>query len=260
MEFDMRPRHACIACAALVGLSFLSACGGPAHLALAEEAYRARDCAAAAEHLDAAIERGTKNSNVFLFRAMVRSFCLGDFAAAVDDYDQAIDLIEPERRRTTEVRHAYRGRGMTRFMLGEFGLAADDFAEGIDLQPDDVRSWILWALAVARSGVDPTEKLREFAGDREGQGWPYPLVRLLLGEIGPEQCLEATEDPDPATARGNLCEAHFYLGEYMLLAGDTEQAAFQFRECLATGADDYNEYMLARHELERLEKQRGAAP
>lgn len=253
-----RHRHA--ACAALGALLLLTACGGPDHLALAEEAYRAKDCAAAAGHLDAAIERGSKNSNVYLFRAMLRSFCLGEFGAAIADYDRALDLIEPERRGTTEARHAYRGRGMARFMLGEFDRAAEDFAAGVDLQSDDPRARVLWALAAARSGADPTEKLREFADGHADQAWPHPLIRLLLAEIGPEECLAATADPDPQQAKGNLCEAHFYIGEYALLAGDKEQAARQFRECLATGADDYNEYMLAREELKRLEGSEGSGP
>jgi len=246
--------------AALAALLLLTACGGPDHLALAEEAYQAKDCAAAAGHLDAAIDSDTKNSNVYLFRAMIRSFCLGEFEAAVDDYDRAIDLIEPERRRTTEARQAYRGRGMTFFMLGEFGRAKDDFAMGIDLEPDDAHAWVLWALAAARAGADPSLKLREFAGGNTEGDWPRPLIRLLLGEIGPEECLAAAADPDPHKARGNLCEAHFYIGEYALLAGDEEQAARQFRQCLATGADDYNEYMLAREELQRLQRSEGTGP
>ena len=259
-ETDMRIRHGLVVCAALTCLLYLAGCGEPDHLALAEEAYRARDCGAAVAHLDRAIDRGTKNSNVYLFRGMVRSFCLGDFATAIADYDRAIDLIEPERSRTTEVRHAYRGRGMARFMLGEFSRAAEDFATGIDLQPADARAWTLWALAVARSGADPTEKLREYAGTHDDKGWPFPLVTLLLGETGPDDCLAAAADPDPEKQRGNLCEAHFYIAEHLLQAGDTAGAATHFRNCLETGAEDYNEFMLAREELERLERSEVSGP
>jgi lipoprotein NlpI len=256
-ETDMQLRRRHVACAVLLLALALTACDEPDHLALAEEAYRARDCEVAVSHLDAEIERGTKNSNVYLFRGMVRSFCLGQFAAAIPDYDQAIDLIEPERRRTSEVRHAFRGRGMARFMLGEFGQAAEDFAAGVNLQPGDVRARVLWGLAVARLGADPTDQLREFTAGREEAGWPRPLLGLLLGEIGPQECLAAAADPDPEKARGNLCEAHFYIGEYLLLGGDTEGAAAHFRDCVATGASDYNEHMLARERLKRLERSEG---
>ena len=189
---------------------------------------------------------------------MVRSFCLGEFAGALPDYDRAIDLIEPERRRTSEVRHAFRARGMTRFMLGEFGRAAEDFAAEVDLNPDDALARVLWGLAAARSGADPAGKLRDYVDGQEETGWPHPLVGLLLGEIGPDECLAAAADTDLEKARGNLCEAHFYVGEYLLLLGDSAGAAERFRSCVATGADDYNEFMLAREELRRLEE-RGEA-
>ena len=256
----MQLRHRHVLFAALLLPLALTACDEPDHLALAEEAYRARDCDGAISHLDTALEDGSKNSNLYLFRGMVRSFCLGQFAAAIPDYDRAIDLIEPERRRTSEVRHAFRGRGMTRFMLGEFERAAEDFAAGVNLQPDDVRARVLWGLAVARSGADPTDQLREFTAGREESGWPRPLLELLLGEIGAEECLAAAADPDPERARGNLCEAHFYIGEYLLLGGDTEGAAARFRDCVATGAEDHNEHMLAREELKRLERSEGKRP
>ena len=76
----MQHRHRYAACALLLLPLLLTACDEPDHLALAEEAYRARDCAAALSHLDAALEEGSKNSNLYLFRGMVRSFCLGEFA------------------------------------------------------------------------------------------------------------------------------------------------------------------------------------
>ena len=254
----MQSRQRCVACALLIAPLLLTACDEPDHLALAEEAYRARDCAAALSHLDAALEDGSKNSNLYLFRGMVRSFCLGELAEGIPDLNRAIDLIEPERRRTSEVRHAYRARGMTRFMLGEFGRAAEDFAAEINLKPDDARARVLWGLAVVRSGADPAEKLREYLDEHGRTGWPQPLVALLLGEIGPDECLAAAADADLETARGNLCEAHFYVGEYLLLGGDTAGAAERFRSCVAMGADDYNEFMLARVELRRIEE-RGEA-
>jgi lipoprotein NlpI len=257
-QMQYRDRH--FAWAVLLLALFFAGCEGPDHLALAEEAYRARDCAAALSHLDTVLESGSKNSNLYLFRGMIRSFCLGEHGAAISDYDRAIDLIGPKRRRTSEFRQALRARGMTRFMLGEFGRAAEDFAAEIDLRPEDAHAHALWALAVARSGADPSGRLRRFAESRAERGWPHPLIALLLGEIGPDECLAAAGDPDPDTARGNLCEAHFYIGEYLLLTGDREGAARQFRDCLATGADEYNEFMLAQQEWTRLDPVGRSAP
>ncbi len=49
-----------------------------------------------------------------------------------------------------------------------------------------------------------------------------------------------------------LCEAYFYVGEYLLLQGRRDEAVTMFRRALDTGVTKFLEYTGAKVELERI--------
>ncbi len=84
--------------------------------------------------------------------------------------------------------------------------------------------------------------------------WPGPVISLFLGKTTPKKVLAAARDPFlPKRAQLDLaCEAYFYVGQYFLLRGESDEAVRLFRKALDTNATDFVEYDAAKVELERL--------
>jgi len=183
---------------------------------------------------------------------MLRFHELGDYPGAVDCLDRVTDLIESNEVEFPEIRHVYRGRGLSYYLMGDYAKAEADLRAGIELDPDDVHGQLLRYLAAKRAKLDGEKPLRTYADTHESDTWPHPLVRLYLGHLSPDDCLAAAVGENRLETRGNLCEAHFYIAELYRLRGDEKRAATHFEKCLQTGMEKRAEFRLAREELARL--------
>ena len=108
------------------------------------------------------------------------------------------------------------------------------------------RLWLY--LAARRSGQDPGDVLAAHLDVLGANEWPRPIYRMHLGQLSPDDCLDAV--PDHET--GWKCQAHYHIAMVHLLAGDTARATEQLRACLAIRADDLDEYACAQADLRRL--------
>jgi lipoprotein NlpI len=75
--------------------------------------------------------------------------------------------------------------------------------------------------------------------------------RYLCGQVSEQELYAAaalSTKPKPGECR---CEAHYYIGVRSLLNGDKEGAELHFRRCIETDVRNYNEYDLAKGELDR---------
>ncbi len=109
------------------------------------------------------------------------------------------------------------------------------------------------AKLAARSSRPPDEaKAKAFLEDAPGKlkvdSWPYPVVKMLRGEIDEPALLAAAIDDDKRT------EARCYLGIDAALKGHKDQALAHFRWVRDHGNPTYYEYEIAVAELDRLEK------
>jgi lipoprotein NlpI len=59
--------------------------------------------------------------------------------------------------------------------------------------------------------------------------WPAPVVRLFLGQMTPTGVLDAAQNADANTMKGQVCDANFYSGEWALLQGAKDEATRLFR-------------------------------
>jgi lipoprotein NlpI len=89
--------------------------------------------------------------------------------------------------------------------------------------------------------------------------WPGPVVNLLLGQSAPQAVINAAQDPDPRVQRERLCEAYFYIGEYLLIEGEKAEqkaeATRMFHAAVETNITSLFEYASAKAELKRLAQQ-----
>ena len=85
---------------------------------------------------------------------------------------------------------------------------------------------------------------------KDGQ-WPAPILRHLLGQID-RDALMAAADSDEKTRKGRECEAHFYVAEELLSAGDKAHARALLEEARSGCPTGFYEYRVSGAELERL--------
>ena len=69
--------------------------------------------------------------------------------------------------------------------------------------------------------------------------------------MGVEALLEAARNADETTALKRLCEAHFFIGQYYLLKGESANANRAFQQAIATDVRQYVEFVYAKWELQR---------
>jgi lipoprotein NlpI len=86
--------------------------------------------------------------------------------------------------------------------------------------------------------------------------WPAPVVKLFMGEMTPAAVLASADDPDATRKKGQVCEAHFYSGEFSLTKGLKDEAARLFRLAASDCPRSFLEWEAADAELKAL----GVAP
>jgi lipoprotein NlpI len=198
------------------------------------------------DDLSKAIELNPMESRAYLIRGTVHVRTRQD-GLAFRDFAEAIAL-------TPDLRGAYWGRALVYVDCAEYDKAEKDLSTAIGIYPFDAFPRLYLLIAQQRLGKDGKPALAEFRKTIKDSEWPTPIVRMLLGEITPEQCLAAATHKDAWREKEKKCEAHFYIGEFYLLRGDKVQAARSFKECVASDLKGLTEYWSAKAELERLEK------
>jgi lipoprotein NlpI len=175
-----------------------------------------------------------------------------DYTQAIKDYGEAIDL-DPDYPL------AFYNRGLARFDQGLYIAAVPDFVRAVQLDPAKPYRVIALYLAKARGGDPDKEMLKASSSRLNLAQWPGPVVNLYLGQATPQAVINAAQDPDARLQRERLCEAYFYIGEYLLIEGQNaerkSEAIRMFQAAVATGVTSLFEYVSAKAELKRLAQQ-----
>jgi lipoprotein NlpI len=173
-------------------------------------------------------------------------------AQSKSDLYQTIVYYNDAIRRDPKDDDAYFHRGLAQLYAGAMPAALADFSQASRLDPQ-YAYYALW--------IDIIDKRRNAAGSLAQAAarfdmtrWPAPVVRLFLGETTPDAVIAAAHDPDPATRRGQLCEANFYAGEFALQQGATPDAARLFRLAAADCPHEFIEGPAAGAELAALDQ------
>ncbi len=159
------------------------------------------------------------------------------FAEARSDFDKAISLDPTDALYLSS-------RGYVNFYIGDFKEAAADFQSAGGKHPYNM---LVRFLARARAGdTTAAVQLEAEAASLRTKTWPYPLMELLAGKNSPEAALQAAGTPN------HICEAHFYIGEWHLLRGDTMAAAGELRFAENTCPPTFEEHVAAAADLARI--------
>ncbi len=170
-------------------------------------------------------------------------------------YDEALrDYSEAMRLRPGDADSSFT-LGRARFYKGDFAGAARDLTIAVQTHPPNKAKTYasLWLyLSQARASLEAEATLADNTTELELNSWPGQVVSMFLGGVTPEWVLTAAADPDLKKQREQLCEAYFYVGEYLLLQGRRDEAVTMFRRALDTRVTKFLEYTGAKVELERI--------
>lgn len=145
---------------------------------------------------------------------------------------------------------AYFHRGLANFYAGSVTQALADLAKASKLDPH-YPYYPLWIDIIGKRS-NQASRLQDSLDELDMGKWPAPVIQMFLGETTPAAVLEAANDPDPKTKRGQICEANFYSGELALRQGDKDAAARLFHLAAADCPSEFAEGPSAKSELDAL--------
>ncbi len=172
---------------------------------------------------------------------------MGFYDKGISDFDKAIAL-------NPDSKYAYMNRGIAFYYTNRFQLAMKDFEKGADVNPT-FNFYTIWLyLATEGAGKNGMEVLKTRSSEIDLETWPGLLVALYLGKFKPQELLEKVNGAHKSVSKFMLCESYFHMGKLYLQQNNKSDALQMFRKSVETEAFKVNEYLAAKEELKRLEK------
>jgi lipoprotein NlpI/transglutaminase-like putative cysteine protease len=171
----------------------------------------------------------------------------GDDAQAIAQAEAALKLApsQPEPRYT---------RAWAQWFEGHPDAARDDLLALLRSRTEVERSYgAIWLyLATRRLGGDAQAAVAPYLPTSSRPAWPWPALQLMLGRTSLHDAQVQAEAEGPETGAQRDCELWFFAGEKALADGDRARARRLFEDSLDTGVVAFNEYQMARRELDAL--------
>jgi len=103
--------------------------------------------------------------------------------------------------------------GIANWEVGELEKAEDEFSYEVEHGPRKDYGWIWYALTETRMGKAlPRRSLPDF----DKKVWPAPIIGFFLGDITREAVFATAQQGEANAVNGQICEANFYVGEWLL--------------------------------------------
>lgn len=145
-------------------------------------------------------------------------------------------------------RQFYLNDPIVNYFGGRYQQAVTGFDTEAGLNSPSAPYARLWRFFAQTRIGDPSAlaDLKTAAGEIDQAAWPYPIYRLFLYELKPEELAAKAADSN------QICEATFYVGEWYLFVGATQEARRRFEGALASCPATFIEYDAAGGELAKL--------
>jgi lipoprotein NlpI len=201
-------------------------------------------CRLALADLDAAMKLRPDDIDIQVYRADSH-LCAGDMPAALADYTALLD-----KHPNADV---YAMRGRVRLKTGDSTGAVDDFTRQAAMQPKNGYAQ-LWIFIARRRAGTFDAKIAANEADRFGSHtWPGAALMLYTGDKTADEVLGAAARGDQKAPEFQVCEAEFYIGEYLLATHpDPGEAKTHFTSAVARCPKGYAERYYSVLELEQL--------
>lgn len=172
--------------------------------------------------------------------------------ARLEKYNEAYQDFATAQQLSPGNKAIYVLRGSLSFLLGRFSDAASDFKYYLKLVPDDMYRMLWLHLSQSYQNNKQITELASYSRGLNLEVWPGALIKLYLGQVGPDDFINAFKQNLGSMKAEHLCEGFYYLGQYLLLTGERKLAADAFRQAVKSNAKGTVEYEFARAYLVRL--------
>ena len=172
-------------------------------------------------------------------------------AQARGDTERAVALSSQALLRQPGNSSALHTRALAHYGAGRLTEARADWEQLLGSDPAALRRGYplaLLALAVRRSGQDPSPLLQKYPRVDWPGDWPRPVLDALFDGTDDQAVVQAAKSSKtPLEAQ---TEAHYYLAERAAADGDMARARAQWRRVVELGVVEYVEFNAARQRLE----------
>lgn len=141
-------------------------------------------------------------------------FTLGRYNEAIGDFDRA-HKIDPGNAAV------YLGRGRVRVYTDAIAAAVDDLQTAVRLRPSNPNPAIWLHIARVHQGYTDRQELEANTARVTRDQWPSAVLDLYLGNVVTVRVRQLAEEGIAPQAARRLCEADFYIGEFLTHNGKT---------------------------------------
>ncbi len=143
-------------------------------------------------------------------------------------------------------------RAWANYFAGELVPARDELKDILQAGTEVERSYgSIWLYLVSRRLGDEAGA-RTVPSPADSQpAWPFAVLQLMQGKLDLEAALAFARE-DAKSRPGRECELYFYAAQKALADQDLDKARSYLRKSLDTGVVEFNEYAMAKRELERI--------
>jgi lipoprotein NlpI len=195
--------------------------------------------AEAASDLDALIAQRPMLLFAYNMRAAINAR-LGNADKSLEDSTKILSLL-PEGFGRRNI-----GTGIIAWQAGKLDIAESNFSYAANHGSGNIYAWLWLALTRIRTGKDvPSGDLPDF----DKKSWPAPIVDFFTGGMTQDTLFETTGEGDDAATRGRICEANFYVGEWLLQHRDPAAAQPMIEKAASDCPMDFVEWSPAQVEL-----------
>jgi lipoprotein NlpI len=132
-----------------------------------------------------------------------------------EDLKKVLSLLPENAERTTNT-------GIINWQVGQIEDADDNFYHAATRGKGNVYAWLWYALTEVRLGKKlPRRSLPDF----DKTQWPASIVSYFLGDIAQDAAFTAAGQGQADAVKGQICEANFYIGEWLLQHHDPSAKA-----------------------------------
>jgi tetratricopeptide (TPR) repeat protein len=201
--------------------------------------YLANDKLSDAAHdLDALIAERPMLASAYTMRAAIDAK-LGKVDQGLTDSKRALSLLPDNYARSIRT-------GIIAWQAGQIRVANDNFSYAISQGRTGIFAWLWHALATIRMGAAvPKQDLPNY----DTKNWPAPIVAYFIGNAGRDAVFAAAGEGEDAVTRGKICEANFYVGEWLLQHHDLAGARPMIQKAATDCPTNFEEWSPAQMEL-----------
>lgn len=215
----------------------LKADSAEAHAARAEGRLLQGNSDAAITDLDLAISLKPYLADLYVARGLAY-LETGKTTQATTDFDEAI-------RRAPKDANAYYGRWLADYQVGRLADGVSDLQTALSLNPQQPYWVLLLHLTHLLSKSPDQPEFAANAAKLDLDKWPAPILLYYEGKTKEDAVSAAASVAEAAKHLGQVCEANYYIGEYLVAAHKQDVG----RRYLAAARDactpDMNEFLLA---------------